>query len=140
MPKTKIGILTEDRYATLVSLVQGTFKVPVKERNAEQRRAVFQYKRWKKDLKINDEGYLTYLEKKVLKSGEEISIIKGEFTRNLGISIRSLFLKLRDRYQGITEQTIIRVLETSKRYNKLRPKFQNKPPPKTITAKKQGDR
>lgn len=140
MTNAKIGLLTQTKHEALRALVKRSFKIPVGMRNAEQRKAIYLYKRWGKQFAINQNGQLTLDGKVVLKNGEETKIIKDEFSRNLGIAVRSRYVKLKETYVGISERRFIDVLEASKRYQQQRPRFLNKPQPKTITAKVPGQR
>lgn len=61
--------VTKERYDALSQLTNDTFRVPVKDRTIEQRRAVLQFYRDKDQFSVRD-GLLYRLDKKVLLSSD----------------------------------------------------------------------
>lgn len=67
--RRSIRPVTKERYDTLSQLTNDTFRVPVKDRTNEQRRAVLQFYRDKDQFSVRD-GLLYRLDKKVLQSSD----------------------------------------------------------------------
>lgn len=140
MTRARLGILSEEKYDTILDCVQGTFKVPIKERTDEQKKGVFIYRRWKENLKVNSYKRLTCHGKLVAKDVEIKNLIRGTYRENLGIGIRALYYRLQEKYYGVTQEMIKKTLYACTSYHKQRPRFLNKPKPKTITATSPGER
>lgn len=87
--RRSIRPVTEERYDALSQLTNGTFRVPVKDRTIEQRRAVLQFYRAKDQFSVRD-GLLYRLDKKVLLSSDIEQVVKQSFDKIQGCGSRAL--------------------------------------------------
>lgn len=87
--RRSIRPVTKERYDTLSQLTNDTFRVPVKDRTIEQRRAVLQFYRAKDQFSVRD-GLLYRLDKKVLLSSDIEQVVKQSFDKIQGCGSRAL--------------------------------------------------
>ena len=106
MTRSKLGILSKEKYDTLHAKLSGTFRIAEKARSDEQARALFLFKRWRDHLAINRHGKITFNGRLVVKNSEVNAVIKNEFKSNFGMGYRSLYYKLKNKYCGIPERKI----------------------------------
>lgn len=113
-PKTRsIRPFTQERCDTIVSLIDKSFNVPVKQRSLEQKRAVLQYYRAKSDFAV-ERGILYFRGKKVLLKDDLSGIVKKQFNNIQGSGARALKYSLQKKYTGISERRIQQELAKTK--------------------------
>lgn len=113
-PKTRsIRPFTQERCDTIVSLIDKSFNVPVKQRTLEQKRAVLQYYRAKSDFAV-EKGILYFRGKKVLLKDDLSGIVKKQFNNIQGSGARALKYSLQKKYTGISERRIQQELAKTK--------------------------
>ena len=139
MTRLKLGVLTDEKYQTILACAKNVFAIPRNKRSIEQRQGAKLYSKWRSLLNFKDDKLL--FNGKLLITQSEVSrVVKQCYSENLGIGTRALYYKLRERYHGISERCIQNALNKSRRYHKERPQFLNKPVPSSINAKFSGER
>lgn len=78
--RRSIRPVTKERCGALLQPTNGTFRVPIKERTIEQRRAVLQFYRAKDQFSVRD-GLLYRLDKRVLLSSDIEKVVKQSFDK-----------------------------------------------------------
>lgn len=130
---------SRERYNTILSLINKSFNVAVKERSLEQKRAVLQFYRAKSDFSVRRD-VLHFRGKRVLLKDDLQNIVKNKFNDAQGSGARALNHRIQKEFTGISEHRIQSELAKSKIYARQYAKFTNKPPLKSIISKNIGDR
>ena len=105
--------VTELRYWTLFQLTNGSFKVPVKERTVEQRRAILQFCRARDQFTVED-GILYRLGKRVLISNEIPMLVDKTVKEINGRGSRALNSEIQRNYTGVSQSRILEALKKNK--------------------------
>lgn len=137
--RRSIRPVTKERYDALFQLTNGTFRVPIKERTIEQRRAVLQFYRAKDQFSVRG-GLLYRLDKKVLLSSDIEKVVKQTFDNIQGCGSRALKIVISRKYTGISQKRVLKCLKKNKMYRKMFARFTNKIPMRSVKALKVGER
>lgn len=93
---------SRERYNTILSLINKSFNVAVKERSLEQKRAVLQFYRAKSDFSVRRD-VLHFRGKRVLLKDDLQNIVKNKFNDAQGSGARALNHRIQKEFTGISE-------------------------------------
>ena len=127
--------MTKETHDTIVDIMNGIFNIPVRERSTVQRNAVLRYWRNRHIFNLGEDGTLLCDEKPVAVRSDLKHIIDAEFKDSKGLGTRKLRLRFGVNYSGVSEKTVQRVVERSRKYQLLKARFDNKPILHSIRAK-----
>ena len=121
--------LDDDTYETLFRLCEDSFDVPVRERTKAQKAACVRFWRNRGAFsvqRVNGKKVLCFNGKEVLKKSALRDVIEKEFMHCKGVGARKLKHRLRQRFEGISEQSVQSVLSGSKLNQMVNAKFRNR--------------
>ena len=144
-----IPSLEHSIYQRLILLLKGTLSVPVKERDADTRKAYYYYYNYGKKLSVSRtkhpilgtdvEERIVYTSCKgkqtiVMKCNEKSKCIDFFYQRSKGDCARKLKKRIDEVFTGISEGDIQHFINASRINQEIKPVFDNKPPLKHVTA------
>lgn len=121
--------LDDVSYETIFGLCEGTFNVPVIERTRAQKSAYIRFWRNREHFSVrtvNGKKVLCYRDKEVLKLCEFDEVVESEFLYCKGVGSRKLKQRLLNRYEGVSEPRVQRILSKSNINQMVNAKFGNK--------------
>ena len=119
----------DDTYETLYKLCEDNFDVPVRERTKAQKAAWVRFWRNREAFsvqRVNGKKLLCFNGKEVLKTSALRDVIEKDFMHCKGVGARKLKYRLRQRFEGISEQRVQSVLSRSKLNQMVNAKFRNR--------------
>lgn len=128
-----IQFVCREKYTTLLELVQGTFKVPKKDRTAMQRNAVRHYQRRRNSFSVV--GTQLYFQgRQVIVDKDIPKKVKTRFQRNMGSGSRPIWKQLQNNYAGVSSRRVKEHLHRSTCFQETFATFTNKVPPKPVVS------
>ena len=125
--------VNEEQYKTLLQLAEGTFKVPRSKQMKLQKNSVRQYQMGKADFHVASDT-LYFQGKQVVTTSHARQAVKSTFKRNLGSASRSTWQQMKRTRASVSFEMVKRVLNKSRLYQRHRPMFKNKVPPKPVRS------
>lgn len=126
----------DDKYETLLLLVQGNFNVPVSQRTRSQKSAVVRFWRRKDLFSLGSEvsPTLYFNGRKVVKKSDVSRIVGKTFKETKSAGYKKLKYRAADSYAGLTERQIRQVTSSNIKYRIHNAAFTNKVVPKPVRA------
>lgn len=135
--------LTEEAYNVIVQLINGEYCKPVRDRSRVEKNALIQFWRNRDGLemkKINGEDVLFHEGKRVLTVPKFQREVQKKTKATKGSGARTIAYSLKRKFQGCSERSVSHVLKHDAEHGQMHAKFSNKPPMRSIQAKKVFDR
>lgn len=129
--------LDDETYDTLFKLCLDRFNVPVKDRSRAQKSACVRFWRNRDAFTIkksNGKKVLYFNGKEVMKEGDLQKEVEREFIHCKGVGARKLKHRLRERFEGVSEERIQKILSGNKFSQMANAKFRNKAISRPIRA------
>lgn len=136
--KKQICPLDNDTYETLFKLCEDSFDVPVRDRTKAQKAACVRFWRNREAFsvqRVNEKKVLCFNGKQMLKKSALRDVIEKEFMHCKGVGARKLKHRLRQRFEGVSEQRVQSVLSGSKLSQLVNAKFRNRAIGRPIRAR-----
>ena len=133
-----IHAISEDDYKILVSLVNGDFNVPVKDRSRLQKSAIIKFWRAQGRFTVDEDtrSILYYEGRKVAKKDEVRKIVARSFHESKSCGYKKLRSRAADGFAGISGRNILKVTSNDILYKQFTVKFTNKARPQPIIARR----
>lgn len=125
----QISAMENDVYDIILNLCRGTFHVPVNQRTAIQKATLVRFWRNKDRYtvkKVDGAEKLLFDGKAVVKKSELKQLVIKEFKHSKGIGSRKLKHKLKQRFHGVSEARVNKILAKSKANQRANARFNNK--------------
>lgn len=128
---------SDEAYETMLSLVQGTFNVPVAERTREQKNAVVRFWRNRSRYHLGPQTTPTlYFDgRKVLKISSISNVVGKTFKEAKSAGCKKIRNRAAAGFAGLSERRILSVTNSELKYRIHNAKFTNKAVPRPVTAK-----
>lgn len=128
---------SDEAYETMLSLVQGTFNVPVAERTREQKNAVVRFWRNRNRYHLGPQTTPTlYFDgRKVLKISSISNVVGKTFKEAKSGGCKKIRNHAAAGFAGLSERRILSVTNSELKYRIHNAKFTNKAVPRPVTAK-----
>lgn len=134
-----LGCIPKSRHDVILAKLKGEFKVPIKQRTLDEVKALNLFRK-RNDFLLDGSGHLLCHGKKIIVQEELPGQVERVFNEIHGCGSRVLYNKLKEKYTGFSEHSIIEILHGSNYFHMQYPRFTNKPLPKTIKASSPGSR
>lgn len=114
--------INSSTYSTLVRLLKGTFKQPVRDRSRLEKNALLMFWQRKDKLslkRIDSADVLFFENKRVVTSESFANMVQKSKTKMKGGGARSAAYKMKGRYEGVSERSVKKVLDRSQSHGHL---------------------
>ena len=131
--------LSPDRYSLFLQLLKGTFKVPVKERTAQQRKQLLHFWRVNDHLSLDVENGADIMRhdgKNVISTSEFKGEVVKEAKKTMGAGARSVYHIIKSKTIVGSERTVRKILGKRVDHSFANARFTNQAPITPIVAKK----